>query len=98
MLEYREFPLKTMVIYVLLAVPMAFSIYVITGLLSGTLFSYFGLTILEHHGLLGYGALTATIALPLSGLLVDRVRKHDLLMYIAALLPSLVGILSVLQI
>jgi hypothetical protein len=98
LLEYREFPLKTMVIYVLLAVPMAFSIYVITGILSGSLFTVFGLTLLEHHGLLGYGTLTATVALPLSGLLVDRVRKHDLLMYIAALLPSLVGILSVLQI
>ncbi len=98
LLEYREFPLKTMVIYVLLAVPMAFSIYVITGLLSGSLFAFDGLTLPEHLGLLGYGALTATIALPLSGLLVDRIRKHDLLMYLAALLPSLVGILSVLEI
>lgn len=87
-----------MVIYVLLAVPMAFSIYVITGLLSGSLFALDGLTLPEHLGLLGYGALTATIALPLSGLLVDRIRKHDLLMYLAALLPSLVGILSVLEI
>ncbi|MGD9397290.1 MAG: helix-hairpin-helix domain-containing protein [Candidatus Thorarchaeota archaeon] len=98
MLEYRDFPLKTMVIYVLVAVPFAFSIYVITGLLSGDLLVYFGLNLLEHHGLLGYGALTATIALPLSGLLVDRVRKHDLLMYVAALLPSIVGILSFLEI
>ncbi len=98
MLEYREFPLKTMVIYVLMAIPLAFSIYVITGMLSGSLFAVFGLTLLEHHELLGYGVLTASIALPLSGLLVDRVRKNDLLMYIAAFLPSLVGILSVLQI
>ena len=87
-----------MVIYVLLAVPMAFSIYVITGLLSGNLFGYLGLNLLEHQGLLGYGALTATIALPLSGLLVDRMRKHDLLMYLAALIPSLVGLLSFLDI
>ncbi|MFW9976123.1 MAG: helix-hairpin-helix domain-containing protein [Candidatus Thorarchaeota archaeon] len=98
MLEYRDFPFKSMIIYVLLSVPLAFSIYVITGLLSGTLFSYVGLTIAEHHGLLGYGALTATIALPLSGLLVDRVRKYDFLMYLAAILPSLVGILSVFEI
>ena len=98
MLEYREFPLKTMIIYVLVAVPMAFSIYVITGLLSGNLFGYLGLDLLEHQGLLGYGALTATIALPLSGLLVDRIRKHDLLMYLAALIPSLVGLLSILEI
>lgn len=98
MLEYREFPWKTIFIYALLAIPVAFSIYVITGLLSGSLFAFLGLTLLEHHGLLGYGALTATLALPLSGLLVDRVRRHDLLMYIAALLPSLFGILSVLQI
>ncbi len=98
MLEYRKFPLKTMFIYVLMAVPMAFSIYVITGILSGSLFAVFGLTLFEHYELLGYGALTAIIALPLSGLLVDRVRKHDLLMYIAAPLPSIFGILSILQI
>jgi hypothetical protein len=98
LLEYREFPLKTMVIYVLVAVPMAFSIFVITGLLSGSLFAYLGLSLADHHGFLGYGALTATIALPLSGLLVDRIRKHDLLMYLAAILPSLVGILSILDI
>jgi hypothetical protein len=98
LLEYREFPLKTVVVYVLVAVPMAFSIYVITGLLSGNLFGYLGLNLSEHQGLLGYGALTATIALPLSGLLVDRIRKHDLLMYLAALIPSLVGLLSILEI
>ena len=98
MLEYRDFPLKTMVIYVLLAVPVAFSIYIITGLLSGSLFSFMGVTLPEHRGLLGYGALTATIALPFSGLLVDKIRKHDLLMYIAALLPSLVGILGFIDV
>jgi hypothetical protein len=98
LLEYRDFPLKTMVIYVLLAVPMAFSIYVITGLLSGRVVAYLGLSLADHRGLLGYGALTATIALPLSGLLVDRVRKHDLLMYFAALIPGLVGLLSGLEI
>lgn len=98
MLEYRNFPFKTMFIYVLLSVPMAFSIYVITGLLSGSLFAYIAITPFEHAILLGYGALTATFALPLSGLLVDRVRKHNLLMYIAALIPSLVGILSVLDV
>jgi hypothetical protein len=98
MLEYRDFPLKTMVIYVLLAVPMAFSIYITAGLLSGTLFSFMGVTVLQHYGLLGYGALTATIALPLSGLLVDKIRKHDFLMYIAALLPSLIGILGFMDV
>ena len=99
MLEYREFPLKTMFIYVLVAVPMAFSIYVIMGLLSGNLFDYIGtFSLADHHRLLGFGALTAVFALPFSGLLVDRIRKHDLLMYIAALIPSLVGVLSVLEI
>ncbi|MFW9787461.1 MAG: helix-hairpin-helix domain-containing protein [Candidatus Thorarchaeota archaeon] len=98
MLEYRDFPLKTMFIYVLLAVPMAFSIYVITGLLSGTLFGYLGMSIEDHYGLLGYGALTTVFALPLSGLLVDRIRKHDFLMYFAALIPSFIGLLSILEI
>ncbi len=95
MLEYREFPWKTMFIYALLAIPMAFSIYVISGLLTGTILN---LTLLEHQGLLGQGALAATIALPLSGLLVDRIRKHDVSMYIAAVIPSLIGIFSFFQI
>jgi len=92
MLEYREFPLKTMFIYVLLAVPLAFSIFVITGLLSGTILN---LTVLEHQGLLGQGALAATLALPLSGLLVDRIRKHDLSMYLGAAIPSFMVLFSV---
>lgn len=80
-----------MFIYVLLAVPLAFSIFVITGLLSGTILN---LTVLEQQGLLGHGALAATIALPLSGLLVDRIRKHDLSMYLGAAIPSFVVLLS----
>jgi hypothetical protein len=92
MLEYREFPLKTMFIYVLLAVPLAFSMFVITGLLSGTILN---LTVLEHQGLLGQGALAATIALPLSGLLVDRIRRHDLSMYFGATMPSLIVMFSI---
>ncbi|MHA2027172.1 MAG: helix-hairpin-helix domain-containing protein [Candidatus Thorarchaeota archaeon] len=92
MLEYREFPLKTIFIYVLVAVPLGFSIFVITGLLSGSILS---LTVLEHQGLLGLGALAATITLPLSGILVDRVRKHDLMMYLGAATPSFLVLLSV---
>jgi hypothetical protein len=97
LLEYREFPLRTVLVYVLLAVPFAFDIYVITGLISGSLFEG-TLTLFDHYGLLGYGALAATITLPLSGFLVDRVRRYDHLMYLAALIPSLFGLLSVYSI
>ncbi len=91
MLEYREFPLKTIFIYALLAIPLAFSIFVITGLMSGSILN---MTLLEHQGLIGIGALAATIALPLSGMLIDRIRRHDLTMYLGAVVPSIVVMLG----
>ncbi len=97
LLEYREFPFKTVLIYILIAVPFAFAIYVITGFVSGSLFEG-SLSLQDHLGLLGYGALAATILMIPFGLLVDRVRKHDQLMYLAALIPSLLGLINELNV
>jgi hypothetical protein len=90
MLQYREFPLKTASIFVLFAAPFALSIYVIRGLISGTLFE---LTTLEHHGLLGYGALAGVFALPLTGLIADRVRRLDGLIILASVIPAFFGLI-----
>ena len=91
MLEYREFPYKAATIFLLFAAPVALFIFVITGLLSGTLFD---MTLLEHHGLLGYGALAAVFALPLTGIIADRIKRLTPLMYFVALLPSIIGFLK----
>ncbi len=85
MLQYREFPLRTAAVLVLFSAPVSLCIYIITGLVSGTLL---GLSLPEHHGLLGIGALAATVVLPITGLIVDRMRFHDHLLLLSSLLPA----------
>ncbi|TFH02889.1 MAG: hypothetical protein E4H14_17300, partial [Candidatus Thorarchaeota archaeon] len=93
MLEYREFPFRTAITFLLFSVPFALFIYVIQGLLSGTLFD---MTLLEHQGYLGYGALAAVFTLPTIGLIADRVKKLDPLIYLFATAPAIIGILRIL--
>jgi hypothetical protein len=93
LLEYREFPYRTAITYLLFSVPLALFIYVILGLLSGTLFD---MTLLEHHGYLGYGALAVVFTLPTIGLVADKVKKLDPLIYLFAVAPSIIGILRLL--
>lgn len=95
MLEYREFPYKTATIFLLFTAPLALFIFVVLGLLSGTLFD---MTLLEHHGLLGYGALSAVFALPLTGIIADRIKRFDPLMYLVTLVPSIIGLLRLFPI
>jgi hypothetical protein len=95
MLQYREFPLRTAITLVLYSVPFAFSIHIVSGLVSGTLFT---ISPLEHQGLLGLGALAATIGLPISGFIADRVRFHDQLLIVASLLPVIAGLLRIVPI
>ena len=76
--------MRTAAVLVLFSAPISLCIYIITGLVSGTLL---GLSIIEHHGLLGVGALAATITLPITGVIADRVRFHDHLLIFASLLP-----------
>jgi len=90
MLQYRAFPVKTALIFVLFAAPVALSIYVILGLISGTLL---GLSILEQQGLLGYGALAAVFTLPLTGIIADRVRRLDALIILVSIIPAMFGLL-----
>ncbi len=93
MLHYREFPVRTALIFILYAFPLAYCFYVITGLLSNTLFS---LTPLEHQGLLGYGALAAVCTLIPIGLIADRVKRVDPLMILFAIIPPLIGLLTIM--
>ena len=90
MLEYREFPYRTAITFLLFSVPLALFIYVILGLLSGTLFD---MSLLEHHGYLGYGALAAVFTLPTIGLVADKVKKLDPLIYLFTAAPAIIGIL-----
>ncbi|MCK5264872.1 MAG: hypothetical protein KAR03_04630, partial [Candidatus Thorarchaeota archaeon] len=71
----------------------ALCIYVILGLISGTLFD---MTLLEHHGLLGYGSLAAVFTLPLTGLIADRVKRLDPLIYVVSAVPTIIGICRIL--
>ncbi len=93
MLEYREFPYRTVITFLLFSAPLALFIYVILGLISGTLFD---MTLLEHHGLLGYGALAAVFTLPLTGIIADRVKRLDPLIYVVSIVPAIIGICRLL--
>jgi len=93
MLQYREFPTRTALIFILFAGPIALNIYVIMGIISGTLFE---LTTAEHYGLLGFGALAAVFTLPLTGIIADRVRRLDSLIIIVSLFPTLLGLLRLI--
>ncbi|TFG29080.1 helix-hairpin-helix domain-containing protein [Candidatus Thorarchaeota archaeon] len=93
MLEYREFPYRTAITFLLFSVPLAQFVFVILGLLSGTLFE---MTLLEHQGLLGLGALAAVFTLPTIGVIADRVKKLDPLLYLFTIAPAIIGILSML--
>lgn len=92
MLEYREFPYRTAITFLLFSVPLSLFIYVILGLLSGTLFP---MTLIEHHGFLGYGALAAVITLPTIGIIADRIKKLDPLIYLFSTAPAIIGILRI---
>ena len=67
-------------------------IYVILGLLSGTLFD---MTLLEHQGFLGYGALAAVFTLPTVGIIADRVKRLDSLMYVFSIAPAMIGLFRI---
>ncbi|MGQ4911725.1 MAG: helix-hairpin-helix domain-containing protein [Candidatus Thorarchaeota archaeon] len=93
MLHYREFPARIAATFLLFAAPFAFDMFLVTRLVSGNLFS---LTYLEHQGLLGMGALAAVVVLPLVGFLSDRVRSHDPLLLVSAIITPLVTLTDVL--
>jgi len=69
--------------------------FVILGLLNGTLFN---MTLLEHHGFLGLGALSAVITLLLVGVIADRFKKLDSIMFLVTLAPSIIGLLRLVPI
>ena len=91
MLEYREFPLRTALTYMLFSPSVGFAMLVIVKVIEGSLLP---MTLLEHHGLLGYGALAAVFSLPVAGFVVDRLRRKDILMYMSALTPAIIGLLG----
>ncbi len=91
MLEYREFPARTALAYVLFSPSVAFAMLVIVKVIEGSLLP---LTLLEHHGLLGLGALAATFSLLVAGFIVDRLRRKDILMFLSALTPGIIGLLG----
>ena len=95
MLEYREFPYKTALMFLLFSAPTALFMFVILGLLNGTLFN---MTLLEHHGFLGFGALSAVFTLLLVGVIADRFKRLDPIMFLVTLAPSVIGLLSLFPI
>ena len=91
MLEYREFPVRTALTYILFSPSVAFAILVIVKVIEGSLLP---LTLPEHHGLLGLGILAAAFSLLVACFIVDRLQRKDVLMYLSALTPGIIGLLG----
>ncbi|UCE11819.1 MAG: hypothetical protein JSW61_07770 [Candidatus Thorarchaeota archaeon] len=90
MLEYREFPTRTALTFILFSLPTAYCIYIITQVTRGVLLLPY---IVDHMPLLGYGALAATLLLIPVGFLIDRVKRSLAFAFVGGLLPVIVGIL-----
>jgi len=89
MLEYREFPLGTASYYMLYSPFIAYCMFVISQLISGTLFSNPGV---DHPLLLGLGLGVAACAAFLAGAAVDRTRRGQLFLLFSAMVPLLLAV------
>ncbi|MHA2433021.1 MAG: helix-hairpin-helix domain-containing protein [Candidatus Thorarchaeota archaeon] len=89
MLEYREFPLRTASYYLLYSPFVAYSMFVVSRLINGTMFSNPGV---DHPLLLGLGTGIAAIVAFFAGAAVDRTRRGQLFLMISSMVPLLAGI------
>ncbi|TFF91677.1 hypothetical protein EU545_03285, partial [Candidatus Thorarchaeota archaeon] len=94
MLEYRHFPWRTAIYYLLYAPVMAYFLTVVVGLMDASLFPF---EAGEHLFLLGISSGIGALGLLVSGFVVDRTRHTDHLMILASFIPLGLGMtLSVL--
>ncbi|MFW9800706.1 MAG: hypothetical protein ACFFD9_09735, partial [Candidatus Thorarchaeota archaeon] len=89
MLEYREFPIKTAVYYLLYSPFVGYALFAINQLVEGTLFLN---PAVDHPFLLGQGLGIAAIIALLAGQFVDKTRRGHVLLTISAMIPLLLGI------
>jgi len=89
MLEYREFPFKKSVYFVLMSPVLAYFIYVVMRLSEQLFFPAFGGQNLQF---LGIGMLSAVIMLVAAGFLLDRTMHGYVLTTIGALIPVSFGV------
>lgn len=87
-LEYREFPIRVALYYVLLSPMLAYVIYSSSQMILGTMFPSFGS---GNLGLLGFGILAAVLTLMLAGVLADHTRHLYAISTLGALAPLLLG-------
>ena len=88
MLEYRQFPLKTSIGYLLFFPYVTYFIYLINSLIGGTYFS----SSIDQLLLLGYGALAAAITIPICGIMIDWVNRPLIGIYAGSLVPLLLAL------
>ncbi len=89
MLEYREFPIKTAVFYLLQAFSLAYYLRVIFQMIRGEIVS----ESLGSIGLLGLGFATAAVLVFVSGFVADRLRKNEIIILLCGIVPPLLGLL-----
>ncbi|MFX1417101.1 MAG: hypothetical protein ACFFC0_09825, partial [Promethearchaeota archaeon] len=89
MLEYREFPMRTASYYLLYSPFVAYGMFVISQLISGTLFSNPGV---DHPLLLALGIVAVAGAVFLAGAVVDRTRRGQLFLLVSAMVPLFLAV------
>ncbi|TFF94601.1 hypothetical protein EU546_04685 [Candidatus Thorarchaeota archaeon] len=88
MLEYRHFPWKSSLYYLLYAPAFAYFLSIVVGLIDASLFPF---EPGEHLYLLGISSGIGAMGLLVTGLIVDRTRRTDILMALASLIPVALG-------
>ena len=90
LLEYREFPYKTAVMYILFAPSFAYFIYVVSKMVAVDLFQN---PVYHDWYLLGLGALGGTMTLLGIGLAIDRIRHESQLLIIGGLIHPIFALI-----
>ncbi|MDF1539662.1 MAG: helix-hairpin-helix domain-containing protein [Candidatus Thorarchaeota archaeon] len=91
MLEYRDFPVKTSLFFILLSPVMAYFIYIIKELAFGTLLLSLGI---DHVYWLGLGAACGAMSLLFVAFTMDRVKYPEVLLLLAGLTPAIIGFIG----
>ncbi len=91
LLEYRDFPIKTSLFFILLSAVMAYFIYIIKELAFGMLLLSLGI---DYVYWLGLGAACGAMALLFVAFTMDRVKYPEVLLLLAGLTPAIISIIG----
>ncbi len=93
MLEYREFPKRPAICFVLFSTVVSYFFYILQKLLTDSLFAS---PSLDHGLLLGFGVGAGAIATLLIGVVIDRVKRPTIFLYLGSIIPLLFAFVGII--